>query len=158
MWGKLVHWATSMATLADNRKKTEAQGIRLTSVVTPERALEDMNTLLASYQAYHPEAAAYLPAVRAFYGLVARGERPLSGVLVFGFKDDAVHPLLQAGDIVVSRNGRPVSSYADLQKALASGGDGSIVFLRMDSSGMLEERRAVMPDTRVLVGYLDLKE
>lgn len=158
MWGKLVHWATFMATLADNRKKTEAQGIRLTSVVTPERALEDMNTLLASYQAYHPEAAAYLPAVRAFYGLVARGERPLSGVLVFGFKDDAVHPLLQAGDIVVSRNGRPVSSYADLQKALASGGDGSIVFLRMDSSGMLEEHRTVMPDTRVLVGYLDLKE
>lgn len=158
MWGKLMHWATFMNTIAESQRKTAEQGIAYNSPVTPQMALDDLNLLLDDYFKFHPEAAAYLPAMRAFYADVAQGRRPLGGVLVFGFKDDAVHPLLKPGDIVVERNRKPVNRYADLQKALSEGGDGTIAFLRLDNKGQLETFRTQMPDTKILVGYMELRE
>ena len=147
-----------MNTIAESQRKTAEQGIAYNSPVTPQMALDDLNLLLDDYLKFHPEAAAYLPAMRAFYADVAQGRRPLGGVLVFGFKDDAVHPLLKPGDIVVERNRKPVNRYADLQKALSEGGDGTIAFLRLDNKGQLETFRTQMPDTKILVGYMELRE
>lgn len=158
MWGKIVHWAKFMNTIVESRKAMEAQGVYSTSSVTPEVALADMNSLLNCYQTYHPESKAYIPSMKAFYGDVVRGVRPLAGVLVFGFKDDAVHPLLKAGDIVVGRNGKDVAKYADLQEALKEKGDGSVVFLRPNAEGQLERHEEKMPDTKILVGYMELTE
>lgn len=118
MWGKMLHWANFMTTIVDSRKQMEEKGVYSTSSITPELALADLNSLLSCYQTYHPEAKIYLPAMKAFYKEVAQGKRPLAGVLVFGFKDDAVHPLLKAGDIIITRNETPIIKYEDLQKAI----------------------------------------
>ena len=158
MWGKMLHWANFMTTIVDSRKQMEEKGVYSTSSITPELALADLNNLLSCYQTYHPEAKIYLPAMKAFYREVAQGKRPLAGVLVFGFKDDAVHPLLKAGDIIITRNETPIIKYEDLQKAIEVNKTGPVTFLRLSSDGVLKEHTENMPDTKILVGYMDLKE
>ena len=158
MWGKMLHWANFMTTIVDSRKQMEQKGVYSTSSITPELALADLNSLLSCYQTYHPEAKIYLPAMKAFYKEVAQGKRPLAGVLVFGFKDDAVHPLLKAGDIIITRNETPIVKYEDLQKAIKVNKTGPVTFLRLSSDGVLKEHTENMPDTKILVGYMDLKE
>lgn len=158
MWGKMLHWANFMTTIVDSRKQMEQKGVYSTSSITPELALADLNSLLSCYQTYHPEAKIYLPAMKAFYKEVAQGKRPLAGVLVFGFKDDAVHPLLKAGDIIITRNETSIVKYEDLQKAIKVNKTGPVTFLRLSSDGVLKEHTENMPDTKILVGYMDLKE
>ncbi|GCB37474.1 toll/interleukin-1 receptor domain-containing protein [Bacteroides faecalis] len=158
MWGKMLHWANFMTTIVDSRKQMEEKGVYSTSSITPELALADLNSLLSCYQTYHPEANIYLPAMKAFYKEVAQGKRPLAGVLVFGFKDDTVHPLLRAGDIIITRNETPIIKYEDLQKAIKVNKTGPVTFLRLSSDGVLKEHTENMPDTKILVGYMDLKE
>lgn len=158
MWGKMLHWANFMTTIVDSRKQMEEKGVYSTSSITPELALADLNSLLSCYQTYHPEANIYLPAMKAFYKEVAQGKRSLAGVLVFGFKDDTVHPLLRAGDIIITRNETPIIKYEDLQKAIKVNKTGPVTFLRLFSDRVLKEHTENIPDTKILVGYMDLKE
>lgn len=158
MWGKIVRWGRSLGMLVVSRRAAEEQGVYLTSAVTPERALAEMNSLLSCYQTYNPESAAFIPSVKAFYQAVTAGRYPLKGVLIFGFKNDAVHPLYKAGDIVIERNGASVTNYSELTAAakLTDGG-GTVKFLRLED-GKLREHFEPVPKSDVLVGYMELTE
>lgn len=158
MWGKIVHWGRSLGTLVASRRAAEEQGVYSTSAVTPARALAEMNSLLSCYQTYNPESAVFIPSVKAFYQAVTAGRYPLKGVLIFGFKNDAVHPLYKAGDIVIERNGASVTNYSELTAAakLTDGG-GTVKFLRLED-GKLREHFEPVPKSDVLVGYMELTE
>lgn len=157
MWGKIVHWGHFLGTIALSRSNAERQGIYSSSSVTPARALAEMNSLLSCYQTYNPESAAFIPSVKAFFQGVASCRYPLRGVLIFGFKDDAVHPLYRAGDIVTERNGVAITDYSQLLEAAKLADGGTVKFLRMDN-GRLREYSGQVPQTDVLVGYMELTE
>jgi len=157
MWGKIVHWGNFLGTLTVNRKNAERQGIYSTSSVTPARALAEMNSLLSCYQTYNPESAAYMPSVKVFFKDVAESKFPLKGVLIFGFKDDAEHPLYKAGDIIIERNGIPITNYSQLLDAAKLADGGTVAFLRLEN-GELRSYNEYVPKSDVLVGYMELTE
>lgn len=155
-WGKIRRWGTFLMTIVDSRKELEAQGIRSTSSITPDIAYADMNSQLSVYQSYHPEAKEYVRSAKAFYRELSKGKRPYAGILVFGFKDNAVHPVLRVGDIIVEYNGKPVKDYEALKTAFKQSENAMTLFIRL-VDGEFVEMNYQWEETGI-VGFLDLTE
>lgn len=155
-WGKIRRWGTFLMTIVDSRKELEAQGIRSTSSITPDIAYADMNSQLTVYQSYHPETRGYVRSAKAFYRELSKGKRPYAGVLIFGFKDNAVHPVLKAGDIIVEYNGKSVKDYEALKTAFKQSENAMTRFIRL-IDGEFVEMDYQWEETGI-VGFLDLTE
>ena len=157
-WGKITHWATYMNTVVQSRQELLAKGVRTTSSITPELLYADLSSMLSVYQTYHPEAKDYVASAKVFYREVSRAKLPFAGVMVFAFKDDAVHDFLQVGDIIIALNGIPVKNYDALKAAFRTeDGDGSMRFLRLEGKELIECRRDSYGDTSI-VGFLNLTD
>ena len=157
-WGKITHWATYMNTVVQSRQELLAKGVRTTSSITPELLYADLSSMLSVYQTYHPEAENYVASAKVFYREVSRAKLPFAGVMVFAFKDDAVHDFLQAGDIIIALNGVAVKNYDALKAAFKTeDGDGSTRFLRLEGKELVEYRRDSYGDTSI-VGFLNLTD
>ena len=157
-WGKITHWATYMNTVVQSRQELLAKGVRTTSSITPELLYADLSSMLSVYQTYHPEAKDYVASAKVFYREVSRAKLPFAGVMVFAFKDDAVHDFLQVGDIIIVLNGIPVKNYDALKAAFKTeDGDGSMRFLRLEGKELIECRRDSYGDTSI-VGFLNLTD
>lgn len=155
-WGKIRRWGTFLMTIVDSRKELEAQGIRSTSSITPDIAYADMNSQLTVYQSYHPEAWEYVRSAKVFYRELSKGKRPYAGVLIFGFKDDAVHPVLKVGDIIVEYNSKSVKGYEALKTAFKQSENAMTKFIRL-VDGEFVEMNYQWEETGI-VGFLDLTE
>ena len=155
-WGKICKWGTYLCTIAESRKQMEKQGIHSTSSITPDIAYAELNSLLSVYQTYHPESKGYVSAVKAFYKDVSKGERSCVGVLVFGFKDNAVHPTLKVGDIITTYAGKTIQSYDELKAAYKEHGDAKACIIRYQG-GQFTELTLDWEETGI-VGLLNLKE
>ena len=155
-WGKIRRWGMFLSMMVESRKQLEAQGIHSTSSITPEIAYADMNSLLSVYQTYHPEAKDYVASAKAFYREVSKGKRSYSGTIVFGFKDDAVHPVLKKGDIITHYNGKSVKNYEELKTAFKQNEDGKVTFIRLLNSKFTE--MYFQWEETGIVGFLDLTE
>jgi hypothetical protein len=134
----------------------EKQGIHSTSSITPDIAYAELNSLLSVYQTYHPESKGYVSAVKAFYKDVSKGVRSCVGVLVFGFKDNAVHPTLKVGDIITTYAGKTIQSYDELKAAYKEHGDAKARIIRYQG-GQFTELTLDWEETGI-VGLLNLKE
>lgn len=155
-WGKICKWSTYLCTIADSRQKMEKQGIHSTSSITPDIVYAELNSMLSVYQTYHPESKEYVTSVKAFYKEVSRGKRSCAGVLVFGFKDNAVHPTLRVGDIITSYAGKTIQSYDELKTAYKEYGDAKASIIRYQD-GLFSEMTLDWEETGI-VGLLNLKE
>ena len=152
-WGKITVLATFMndVALADNEDE-------IYLFITPDRLYSDLLSMLSTYQAFHPEAQAYVSSAKAFYKEVSRAKLPFAGVLVFAFKDDVPHDIFKVGDIITAMNGIPVKNYDELKAAFKTeGGDGSVRFLRFDGKELVEHRSPSYGDTSI-VGFLNLTD
>lgn len=156
-WDKIGRWANMLGMVAESRRLLAEQGIRSSSSVTPEVAYADMVSLLSSYESYHPESKAYVPTVKLFYKEVARENRPLAGVLVVAFKDNAQHDVFKVGDIVVEFNGVDVKNYAELKDATKVTESGSVRLLRL-VDGNLKELYFPSHGATDIVGFIDLMQ
>lgn len=155
-WGKIRRWGSFLMTIVDSRKELEAKGIRSTSSITPDIAYADMNSQLTVYQSYYPETREYVRSAKAFYRELSKGKRPYAGVLIFGFKDNAVHPVLKAGDIIVEYNGKSVKDYEALKTAFKQSENAMTRFIRL-IDGEFVEMDYQWEETGI-VGFLDLTE
>ena len=155
-WGKIRRWGSFLMTIVDSRKELAAQGIRSTSSITPDIAYADINSQLTVYQSYHPDAREYILSAKAFYRELSKGKRPYAGVLIFGFKDDTVHPVLKVGDIVVGYNDKPVKDYETLKTAFKQSENSTAHFIRL-IDGEFVEMNYQWEETGI-VGFLDLTE
>lgn len=155
-WGKIRRWGSNLVMLVQSRQELKSKGIYSTSSVTPEVAYADMATILKVYQTYHPESAPYVASAKEFYRQVSRAALPYAGVLIFAFKDDATHPFLRQGDIIVGYNGKQTKSYNDLKAAFKEDNTGTVTYLRL-TDGDFEELTATWEETGI-VGFLDLTE
>lgn len=155
-WGKIRRWGSFLVTIVDSRKELEAKGIRSTSSITPDIAYVDMNSQLTVYQSYHPEAKDYVASAKQFYRELSKGKRPYSGVIIFGFKDNAVHPVLKAGDIIIGYDGKAVKNYDELKAAFKQKENAQATFLRL-VNGEFVEMEYQWEETGI-VGFLELTE
>ncbi len=156
-WGKIARWANMLGMVAESRRLLEEQGIRSSSSVTPEVAYADMVSLLSSYESYHPESKAYVPAVKLFYKEVARENRPLAGVLVIAFKDNAQHEVFKVGDIIVEFNGTAIKNLSELKSSNKRAEDGSVSLLRL-IDGELKALAFPSHGSTDNVGFIDLMQ
>ena len=155
-WGKIRRWSSFLMTIVDSRAKLEKMGIHSTSSITPDIVYADLNSQLSVYQTYHPESKEYVQSAKVFYRELSKGKRPYAGVLIFGFKDDAVHPVLKVGDIVVGYNDKPIKDYEALKMAFKQSENSTAHFIRL-IDGEFVEMNYQWEETGI-VGFLDLTE
>lgn len=150
-WGKICRMAKMLNIAVTNRQKSAR------SAIDPQMVLRDIQLQIDDFIAYHPETQDYMLPLKEYYRQVSRGTIPLGGQLIFAFKDEAIHPLYQVGDIVVKRNGEQITDYSSLAAAVAVNKGGVVEFYRMEG-GHLILHRENMPETTVLVGYREVGE
>ncbi|MBE6310512.1 MAG: TIR domain-containing protein [Bacteroidales bacterium] len=155
-WGKIRRWGNFLSMLVESRRSLKSQGIYSTSSVTPDVAYADMNSLLTVYQTYHPESKSYVASAKRFYCELSKDQRRYAGVIIFGFKDDAIHPYFKQGDIVVEYDGKEVKNYNSFKSAYKANNNGEVVFLRLNGSGF-DEIKEQIKDTDI-IGFLELTE
>jgi hypothetical protein len=175
MWGKIVRIATSMARTSarrqesENMSKRDKEAARLKGydvsdwfevkyTLTTDEMLGEITTRLNQYMQYFPETKNYVPAVKLFYTDVKNGKQKLNGMAVMGTKDNIPHPLLNTGDIVLTRKGKPFNNTDAFAKINELQGDDTLTFLRLNTNGQLSLHEALMPQTDVLIGFLGLTE
>lgn len=155
-WGKIRRWGTYLNMLVESRRNLREMGVYSTSKITPEVAYADMASFLQVYQTYHPEAAPYVASAKQFYRDLSKDKRDYAGVIIFAFKDDAVHPFFKAGDIVVAYDNKKIKSYSDFKAAFKENAEGVVRYLRL-TDGQLEEFENKL-EASDIVGFLDLTE
>lgn len=155
-WGKICRWGSFLHSITNSRKELESQGIRSTSSITPDIVYADMNSQLSVYLSYHPESKEYVASAKTFYRELSKGNRPYAGVLIFGFKDNAAHPVLRTGDIIVGYNGKYVKNYNELKSAFKQSENGTVQFIRL-MDGEFIEKDYLWEETGI-VGFIELTE
>lgn len=155
-WGKICRWGSFLHTITNSRKELESRGIRSTSSITPDIVYADMNSQLSVYLSYHPESKEYVASAKTFYRELSKGNRPYAGILIFGFKDNATHPVLKAGDIIVAYNGKSVKNYNDLKTAFKQSENGTVQFIRL-VDGKFIDKDYLWEETGI-VGFIELTE
>lgn len=175
MWGKILRLATLMNNTLTNRRNLYLQNEKDKAAakekghdvshwyevkysLTTKDLLEEIMQRLDQYAGYYPETNVYVTTVKRYYTLVEEGKYPLNGMVIMATKDNLPHPVLQIGDIVIARKGMTVNNTTDYKVAKDREGDDSLTFLRLDNSGQLKKATEVVPQTEVLVGFLELKE
>ncbi len=156
-WGKIVHWANYMATSCGFYYQYKREGLEPLASATPQSIYNDLESLLNQYQKDHPETVSYVETAKAFYKEVSQGKRQLTGVIIMGFKDNAIHPVYKVGDIVIERNGKNVASFNQINAAANKEGDDKTKFLRL-INGQLVVMNETIPHSDVLIGYLPITE
>lgn len=175
MWGKILRLATLMNNTLTNRQNLHLQNendkvaakkkgydvshwYEVKYSLTTKDLLKEVMQRLDQYADYYPETKAYVTTVKQYYALVEQGKYPLNGMVMMATKDNLPHPVLQIGDIVIARKGMTVNNTNDYKAAKDRAGDDFLTFLRLDKNGQLKKMTEVIPQTDVLVGFLELKE
>lgn len=155
-WGKICRMGAFLNLLVDSEKQLKSEGLYNTSVITPDVAYADISSMLSVYQTYHPESKNYVASAKQFFREVSKGKRQYAGIVIFAFKDDAQHPFLKQGDIIIQYDGQPIKYYNDLNNAYKNNPSGEITYLRL-TNGSFEKHQKPLVQSDI-VGYLNLAE
>ncbi len=156
-WGKIRRWGMFLNTVVESRKNLEKQGIYSTSSIKPEVVYADLSAQLSVYQTHHPETKEYVSAAREFFKSLSKGKRSYAGVVVFGFKDDMKHPVLQKGDIIVEYDNVEIKSYEDFKAAYKTNKEGTVSFQRLVDGKFVDMETTNLRQTDI-IGFLELTE
>ena len=155
-WGKIVKFATYMEMITQNRQILKDKGVHDTSPITPDVIYAHLVSMLNTFKEYHPESAVMAESAKAYYKEVSKGKRTISGVIIAAIKDDATHPVLQVGDIILIMKGDTVTNYDGLKAAFNKEGMAKATYLRL-SDGELKEYQANDCEPTDILGFIDLK-
>lgn len=155
-WGKICRMGAFLNLLVDSEKQLKSEGLYNTSVITPDVAYADISSMLSVYQTYHPESKNYVASAKQFFREVSKGKRQYAGIVIFAFKDDAQHPFLKQGDIIIQYDGQPVKYYNELNNAYKNNPSGEITYLRLTNGSFEKHQKPLVQND--IVGYLNLAE
>lgn len=122
--------------------------------ITPAVIYGDLLKRMDEFAMLYPENAECISTARLFYKEVSEGKRSNGGLLIWGFKDDADHPFLEIGDIIIGYDGAPICSKADLKNGYTKNNQGCLSFLRLKNR-KIEWRTETISDLDI-VGFLEL--
>ncbi len=156
-WGKIRRWGMFLNMVVESRKELEAKGVYSSSSITPEVIFADLSAQLTVYKTYHPESKEYVAAAKEYYKELSKGKRSYAGVLIFGFKDDATHPQLRKGDIILKYNGKLLKTYDEFKAAYKENKEGTVVYQRLENGQFVNKKLEKLEATDIL-GFLELTE
>lgn len=114
----------------------------------------DLLKRMDEFAMLYPENAECISMARPFYKEVSEGKRSNGGLLIWAFENDADHPFLEIGDIIIGYDGIPVCSKADLKNGYTNNNQGRITFLRLENGKI--EKHTEKTTNLDIVGFLEL--
>ncbi|MCM1503100.1 MAG: TIR domain-containing protein [Bacteroidales bacterium] len=124
--------------------------------LSPDLVWKDLEKMLAGYLTLYPESEPYVISVRQLYREAMEGSRNISGVLVYAFAQGHVSQTYRLGDILISCNGKAVSSLDELKKAYSASGNGKIRLMRLED-GLFKERTVKIEGEEDFTGFCNVK-
>jgi hypothetical protein len=80
------------------------------------------------------------------------------GILMVGTENNQPHPVLKPGDIVLERKGRPIRSMDEYMKLKDDPSPNIVKIIRFSDDGKKTISTVNLSDSKVLVGFVNLKE
>jgi hypothetical protein len=149
MWGKILRLAKMLS-------------VSVSKTIPQKEILGDINNLLDKYLEYNkdkdPTAKQYVPAAKEYYKLVSQKELEPVGILMIGTENNAPHPVLKIGDIVIERKGKSIYRVDDYAKLKEDPSPNVVKIIRFTANGKKSEKTQTIPDSKVLVGFINLWE
>lgn len=125
--------------------------------LTGKQVTDHLAKMFSDFVALYPESAAYIPAIKAFYDEVAEGRLNLHvGMSCIGFDGTDTHPALQVGDILLTRNGREITTAEDYVAAGSGKEKSTITLLRLTNGTLKFQTVEFDHNTAPTIGLLPL--
>jgi hypothetical protein len=112
-----------------------------------------MDERLDTYQTYHPETAAYVQTVRAYFTEISEGKRTHSGVVVRQLIDS--HPYVQLGDIIIGYDNQAITNLESLKAVYQQNMNGQVRILRLEKNVLKEITLPTFGNTDI-IGFGDI--
>lgn len=154
-WNKCYLMGSFIPMLINMQQGLYDDGFNFKLSVTPQMALEHTLSLLEQYESEFAGSKSYVAPAKAFFRAVAQMELPCSGVLVYGMLDNASHPTLKVGDIIVEYNGEGVVVLDDLRSGYQAKPDARFTVLRLVDSKLTKLNFESLTDTEI-IGLVDI--
>lgn len=179
MWGKILRLSTVVRNTMKNRKEEKAQleinrqeairkGLDLNSLSEPsypvsiDELFNEIYKRIDLFVQYNqdkdPHVREYAHVAKQYFKLIRKGEIEDKGILVSGIENNAQHPVLKPGDIVVERKGKPIYVFDDYSKLKDDPAPNVVKIVRISNDGEKNTQTLTIPDTQIRVGFLNLKE
>lgn len=154
-WNKCYLMGSFIPMLINMQQGLYDDGFNFKLSVTPQMALEHTLSLLEQYESEFAGSKSYVAPAKAFFRAVAQMELPCSGVLVYGMLDNASHPTLKVGDIIVEYNGEGVVVLDDLRSGYQAKPDARFTVLRLVDGKLTKLNFESLTDTEI-IGLVDI--
>lgn len=154
-WNKCYLMGSFIPMLINMQQGLYDEGFNFKLSVTPQMALEHTLSLLEQYESEFAGSKSYVAPAKAFFRAVAQMELPYSGVLVYGMLDNATHPTLKVGDIIVEYNGEGVVVLDDLHSGYQAKPDARFTVLRLVDGKLTKLNFESLTDTEI-IGLVDI--
>lgn len=154
-WNKCYLMGSFIPMLINMQQGLYDDGFNFKLSVTPQMTLEHTLSLLEQYESEFAGSKSYIAPAKAFFRAVAQMELPYSGVLVCGMLDNASHPTLKVGDIIVEYNGEGVVVLDDLHSGYQAKPDARFTVLRLVDGKLTKLNFESLTDTEI-IGLVDI--
>ncbi len=154
-WNKCYLMGSFIPLLINMQQGLYDEGFNFKLSVTPQKALEHTLSLLEQYESEFAGSKSYVAPAKAFFRAVAQMELPYSGVLVYGMLDNASHPTLKVGDIIVEYNGEGVVVLDDLHSGYQAKPDACFTVLRLVDGKLTKINFERLTDSEI-IGLVDI--
>jgi hypothetical protein len=179
MWGKILKLATVARNTVNirseekdqmeiNRKEAIRKGIDPATLTEPanlvslDEIFSEIYKRIDLFIQYNkdkdPNVTIYGTAAKQYFRLVRKGEIDNRGILMVGTENNVPHPVLKTGDIVIERKGKPISSVDEYAKLKDDPAPNVVKIVRFLTNGKKAINTVTIPDSKVLVGFVNLKE
>lgn len=154
-WNKCYLMGSFIPMLINMQQGLYDEGFNFKLSVTSQMALEHTLSLLEQYESEFAGSKSYVAPAKAFFRAVAQMELPYSGVLVYGMLDNATHPTLKVGDIIVEYNGEGVVVLDDLHSGYQAKPDACFTVLRLVDGKLTKINFERLTDSEI-IGLVDI--
>jgi hypothetical protein len=152
-WYKIVLFGDFLYTLSELYYEMRTDDVEYQSYITPQFVCKKMDERLDTYQTYHPETAAYVQTVRAYFTEISEGKRTHSGVVVRQLIDS--HPCVQLGDIIIGYDNQAITNLESLKAVYQQNMNGQVRILRLENNVLKEITLPTFGNTDI-IGFGDI--
>lgn len=152
-WYKIVLLGDFLSALSELYYEMRTDDVEYQSYITPQFVCKKMDERLDTYQTYHPETAAYVQTVRAYFTEISEGKRMHSGVIVRQLIDS--HPYVQLGDIIIGYDNQAITNLESLKAVYQQNMNGQVRILRLENNVLKEITLPTFGNTDI-IGFWDI--
>lgn len=178
MWGKVIRigWLANNTKVNRANEEKQMEALRQKainngtdpSIFTKRNhiySVDDMfgyvDNWLDTYYSYQKEndanAQIYIPAAKKYYQSVKLNEIPYAGIIVFAIENNAEHPFLKVGDIVMERKGEVIRNPEHYASLSDKAGDNKLKVYRL-TDGRWSIIEDICPQSDIRLMWVDLAE